>query len=64
MIGNITEVHDLSTGLDGDIVFAIALDKSYQNLVKITNFNSKMTEDGFIVYINESIIALSIQSPR
>ena len=43
MIGNITVVHDLSTGLDGDIVFAIALDKSYQNLVKITNFNSKMT---------------------
>ena len=43
MIGNITVVHDLSTGLDGDIVFAIALDKSYQNLVTITNFNSKMT---------------------
>ena len=43
MIGNITVIHDLLTGLDGDIVFAIASDKSYQNLVTITNFNSKMT---------------------
>lgn len=43
MIGNITVVHDLSTGLDGDIVFALALDKSYQNLVTTTNFNSKLT---------------------
>lgn len=41
--GNITLVHDPSGGFDGDVVFALALDEPYQNLVTTTNFNSKMT---------------------
>lgn len=41
--GNITLVHDPSGGFDGDIVFALALDEPYQNLVTTTNFNTKMT---------------------
>ena len=41
--GNVTLVHDPSASFDGDVVFALALDKPFQNLVTITNFNSKMT---------------------
>lgn len=38
--GNITLVHEPP---DGDTVFALTLDEPYQNLVTISNFNSKMT---------------------
>ena len=41
--GNVTLIHDPSAGFDGDVVFALTLDEPYQNLVTITNFNSKMT---------------------
>jgi hypothetical protein len=41
--GNVSLVHDPAGGFDGDIVFALALDEPYQNLVTTTNFNSKMT---------------------
>jgi hypothetical protein len=41
--GNVTLVHDPSAGFDGDVVFALTLDKPYQNLVTTANFNSKMT---------------------
>jgi hypothetical protein len=41
--GNVTLVHSPAAGFDGDIVFALSLDKPYQNLVTLANFNSKMT---------------------
>ncbi|HZD36954.1 MAG TPA: hypothetical protein VE130_17250, partial [Nitrososphaeraceae archaeon] len=46
--GNITLVHEPS---DGDTVFALTLDEPYQNLVTISNFNSKMTGGIWVEFI-------------
>jgi hypothetical protein len=49
--GNVTLVHSPS---DGDVVFAVALDEPYQNLLTTANFNSKMNGGIWVELICQS----------